>query len=65
MGKSLKSKKRNMRICYECPIMANQPHRYFPYQKGIVEFAKTQDKLKVNIVLCQLEKTGINGNNIE
>ena len=52
MGKSLKSKKRNMRICYECPIMANQPHRYFPYQKGIVEFAKTQDKLKVNIVLC-------------
>ena len=41
-----------MRICYECPIMSNQPHRYFPYQKEIVEFAKTQDKLKVNIVLC-------------
>ena len=35
-----------MRICYECPIMANEPHRYFPYQKGIAESAKTQKKPK-------------------
>ena len=35
-----------MRICYEYPIMANEPYRYFPYQKGIVEWAKTQKKPK-------------------
>ena len=35
-----------MRICYECPMMTNEPHRYFPYQKGIVEPAKKQDKHK-------------------
>ena len=26
-----KVRKENMRICYECPIRANEPHRYFPY----------------------------------
>ena len=41
-----------MIICYECPIMANEPHRHFPYQKGIVESAKTQENLRVNIILC-------------
>ena len=35
-----------MRICYECPIMADEPHRYFPYQKGTAESAETQDKPK-------------------
>ena len=35
-----------MRICCECPIMANEPHRYFSYRKGIVESAKTQEKPK-------------------
>ena len=35
-----------MVICHECPIMANKPHKYFPYQKGVAEFAKTQEKHK-------------------
>ena len=37
------ARKENMRICYECPIMAKD-QTYFPYQKGIVESAKTLDK---------------------
>ena len=41
-----KTRKQNMRICCECPMIANEPHRYFPYQKGIVEPAKKQDKHK-------------------
>ena len=35
-----------MRICYECLIMENEPHRYFSYRKGIIEYAKTQEKPK-------------------
>ena len=41
-----KTRKQNMRICCECPMIASEPHRYFPYQKGIVEPAKKQDKHK-------------------
>ena len=37
-----KARKENLRIRYECPITANELHRYFPYEKGIVESAETQ-----------------------
>ena len=33
-----------MRIYYECPIIAKEPHIYFPYRKGIAESAKTHEK---------------------
>ena len=35
-----------MAICYECPIMTNELHRYFPYSKDTVESAETQEKPK-------------------
>ena len=35
-----------MRIIYECPITTNEPHGYFPCQKGTAESDETQDKPK-------------------